>query len=273
MFVGARKVFFMLRIDNWLPPAIKNPLVRLGYAGNKFRYGFSSWEDAEEKCSGYDSSNITKVLIEATRKVVDGRAVYERDGVVFDSIQYSWPLLAALLGAPRSTNTLRVIDWGGSLGSTYRQNREILNQAGLDLEWHVVEQRHLVKIGRSEFVDDKLNFLYSLEDVPQQNFDVAIFAGSICYVKNPQEVLRQTSIKAPARIIFDRTPESKSQNDEIGVQKVGRAIYKASYPIRAFAPGRLGKMLGPTYRLTFEWVSDLQPDPHTVSKGYCFDLV
>lgn len=36
-------------------------------------------------------------MLEATLKVKRGEAVFERDSVLFDEIQYSWPVTAALI--------------------------------------------------------------------------------------------------------------------------------------------------------------------------------
>lgn len=263
----------MVGVGDWLPPAVKRTLIGMGLAGNRFDFGYDSWTEARVKCSGYDSDTITKSLVSASRRVRDGEIAYERDGVEFDAIQYSWPLLAAILGSPRSSQSLTVLDWGGSLGSTYRQNKHLLESAGIQLEWLVVEQKHLVEIGTSEFTDGALSFRKSLTGVPVDHYDLVILAGSICYIEDPESVLAEITRLGPNRIVFDRTPESKSGTDQIGVQRVGKRIYKASYPIRAFAPDSLAKYLSPHYKLVFDWESDLQPDPKTISKGYCFDRI
>lgn len=256
-----------------LPPAATNLLLRMGLAGNRFKYGYKSWTDAEADCSGYDSSLITQALLRSSRRVRDGDVAYERDGVEFDSIQYSWPLLAAVLGTQMATKDLKVLDWGGSLGSTFRQNKHLLESAGIQLEWLVVEQKHLVEIGTSEFTLGALSFSESMTGIPVGQYDLVMLASSICYIQDPERVLSEIAGLQPKRIVFDRTPESRSGIDQIGVQRVGKGIYKASYPIRAFAPDSLAKYLSPHYKLVFDWESDLQPDPKTISKGYCFDRV
>ena len=263
----------MVGIGDWLPPAVKRTLIRMGLAGNRFDFGYDSWNEARAKCSGYDSDTITKSLVSASRRVRDGEIAYERDGVEFDAIQYSWPLLAAILGSPRRSQKLAVLDWGGSLGSTYRQNKHLLESAGIELNWLVVEQKHLVEIGTSEFTTAALSFSESMSGIPVGQYDVAILASSICYIQDPERVLSEIAGLQPKRIVFDRTPESRSGTGQIGVQRVGKGIYKASYPIRAFAPYSLAKYLYPHYKLVFDWESDLQPDPKTISKGYCFDRI
>jgi putative methyltransferase (TIGR04325 family) len=263
----------MSKAKDYIPPIIVNLLIGMGFAGNRFSYGYATWAKAQAKCSGYDSDEITQVLVRASRRVRDGEVAYERDGVEFDSIQYSWPLLAAILGTPRSDSRLRVLDWGGSLGSTYRQNKDLLSAAGIELEWVIVEQPHLVEIGTREFSDSNLSFRTDLKSIPEGYFDFALFASSICYVENPRKVISDIMNLGPKRMVFDRTPESRSNSDQIGVQRVGRGIYRASYPIRSFAPQYLNDLLSPRYKMQFDWISELQPDPKTVSKGYCFDLL
>src|ERR1700712_2624661 len=94
---------------------IRNKYRRYGWSGN-----YNSWQEAEQQCVGYDADNILEKIKVATLKVKNGDAVYERDALLFDSIQYSWPLLANLLWiAGKKTSRLSVIDFGGSLGSSY----------------------------------------------------------------------------------------------------------------------------------------------------------
>lgn len=92
-----------------------------------WNYGFNSWADATAHSGGYDDEIINKILVSA-RKVRDGEIAYERDSVIFNEIKYSWPLLASLLLAAETKNNLRVIDFGGSLGTTFRQNSQFLNE-------------------------------------------------------------------------------------------------------------------------------------------------
>ncbi len=256
-----------------LPPSLEKLLLRLGVAGNRYKYGYSTWAGAEALCSGYNDSIILSTVIESSRKVKNGEAAFDRDGVVFQKPDYSWPLLTALLGTPRSKNSFRVVDWGGALGSTYRQNVGLLNDSKLDVNWVVVEQPHLAAIGASQFSDSRLSFTDSLDELKPNEFDVVLFAGSVCYLEKPAQVIRKAVQLSPTRIVFDRTPEVASNHDVIGIQRVGRKIYKASYPIWAFAPGSLAKMIGPDYKLSFDWISKFQPDPQTTSKGYCFDRI
>jgi hypothetical protein len=62
-----------------------------------FTGSFSSWEEAVKKSTGFDSPSIVEKVKKSLLKVKNGEAVYERDSVLFDKIEYSWPLLASLM--------------------------------------------------------------------------------------------------------------------------------------------------------------------------------
>ena len=64
-----------------------------------FEGNYASWEDATAKCDGYDAEHILTRVLESTLKVKSGDAIFERDSVLFDEIEYSWPLLAGLMWA------------------------------------------------------------------------------------------------------------------------------------------------------------------------------
>lgn len=255
-----------------LPPALVKILLQWGFGGNRFRHGYSSFEEARSRSSGYDAQKITERVVNSSRLVRDGKAAFERDGVIFDDIQHSWPLLASLLATPRKDQRLRVLDWGGALGTSYRQNRNFLISAGIELQWVVIEQEHFVKIGEKEFTNKELSFSTHIGNHDPESFDVVLFASSICYAPDAEQILSEIKHLKPKRIVFDRTPEANGDKSLFGVQKVGGKIYKASYPIRSFGKGELESILKPEYQLVQRWVCDLQPDPQTTSVGYFFAL-
>ena len=79
--------------------------------------------------------------------------------MVFNEVQYAWPLLAGLLWvAAKHGGRLEVLDFGGSLGSSWFQNRAFLAGLGA-VGWNVVEQSATVDVGRREFADETLCFI------------------------------------------------------------------------------------------------------------------
>ena len=69
--------------------------------------------------------------------------------------------LSFLLYITNNENRLNVIDYGGSLGTSYFQNLKFLNQVD-DFRWNIVEQEAFVKIGKEYFSNENLFFTIPL---------------------------------------------------------------------------------------------------------------
>jgi hypothetical protein len=76
-----------------------------------FTGNYPTWEDAMKDCTGYDAPNILEKVKTSLLKVKNGEAVYERDSVLFDHIQYSFPLLVSLLYVATSSKNKRKIHY------------------------------------------------------------------------------------------------------------------------------------------------------------------
>ena len=86
---------------------------------------YISWEDAVAESQGYDSKCLIDRVKESALKVARGDGLYERDSVLFDEVQYSWPALTGLMRASALLRgNLKVLDYGGGLGSSFFQNRK-----------------------------------------------------------------------------------------------------------------------------------------------------
>lgn len=192
---------------------------------------YRCWNDIKEVSDGYSSSIILEKCKSSLLKVKNGEAVYERDSVLFNEIQYSWPLLAGLQRAAlENKGKLCVMDFGGSLGSTYYQNKEFLKLVD-ELEWCIVEQKEFVDCGKDFFQDKKLKFYYSIEEcILKHKPDVLVLSGVLQYLEKPYDWIQKfVALKIPY-IIIDRTTFVKSERDILTVQNVPEEIYKASYP-------------------------------------------
>ena len=65
--------------------------------------------------------------------------MYERDSIAFNEREYAFPVATALLWAASvQQNRLRVLDFGGALGTVFVQNRPFLSYLE-KLKWLIVE--------------------------------------------------------------------------------------------------------------------------------------
>jgi putative methyltransferase (TIGR04325 family) len=184
-------------------------------------------------------------------RVRNGQAVYERDSVLFDKTEYSWPLLAALLWcAARNKAHLNLLDFGGSLGSSYYQNRRFTRQLS-SVRWNVVEQRNFVECGKRIFEDDELRFYFDVESCwHAQHPKLILFSSVLQYLEAPADVLETTLAYPFQFVLVDRTPFFVDDiPDRIAVQRVPERIYRASYPIRFFNEERFLRHFAKRYAL------------------------
>ena len=155
------KSFFRL-----ICPPVLLILYKKIFLPKEFIRGFNDWKTALDNTTTYNAEEIFSKTLDSARKVRDGLATYERDSVLFDEIQYDWQLLASLLLiAKLESNRLNVADYGGALGTSYRQNKEFLDMLDCPVKWVVVEQSRFVQIGKSEFENEVLLFSDSLNQL------------------------------------------------------------------------------------------------------------
>ena len=192
---------------------------------------YQSWEDATRASTGYDAAVILQRTREALLKVKRNEAVYERDSVLFERPQHAFPLLAGLLRAAAASNgRLCVVDFGGSLGSSYFQCRSFLHPVCC-LEWLIVDQPAQVACGREDFESNELRFYNSVEEcIARHQPNVLLLSSVLQYLPLPYEFLQQFVQYGFEHVIIDRTPFLVSGQERLTVQHVPSCIYPASYP-------------------------------------------
>ena len=230
------------------PPVFINLIRKLHKASRRnssvLSGDYRSWNDALAESVGYDSPAILQKTKEALLQVRDGQVAYERDSVLFDRVAYAWPMLTGLLwAAARSGGRLNVLDFGGSLGSSYFQSRKFISRLR-DVRWNIVEQPAHVAVGRECFESDQLKFYESIEACTASTApNVALLSSVLQYVERPRELLEAVlSLRCDCTII-DRTPFWQENRDRLAVQRVAADIYDASYPMWILSLGKFHEAL------------------------------
>jgi len=227
-------------IKQLTPPAFIHVAKRLRGNGPTGALGLSgdyrSWDEAMAASTGYDSDVILEKTRLALLAVKNGEAGYERDSVLFDEIEYAWPLLAGLMWvAARCGGALNVLDFGGSLGSTYFQNRAFVSTLP-EVRWNIVEQSRHVETGKAWFEDDRLHFYADIAGcLAETQPNVVLLSSVLQYLERPYAILDQVLALPGEHVIIDRTPFWAGPSDRLCVQTVPPSIYPASYPSWIFS--------------------------------------
>lgn len=191
---------------------------------------YNSWQEAEAVSSGYEAAVILDKAIIASRKVRRGEIAFERDGVPFREMQHNFPLVWALMKAAATYGRLHVLDFGGALGSSYFQSRQILGSCP-SLKWAIVEQASHVIAGNKEFANPELAFYGSIESACKENeYDVLLLSSVIQYLPDPLGFLSHVLERRIPFIFVDRTPFMVNGISRLTVQRVPKRIYRACYP-------------------------------------------
>ncbi len=238
-----------------------------GWRGN-----YDNWNIAKTKCSGYDSPIILEKVKESALKVKNRQAAFERDSVTFYKPEYSFQLLCSLLWAASLNNgNLNVMDFGGSLGSTYFQNSMILDSLD-ELNWCIVEQANYAETGKTHFSSERLHFFNSINECYNSyNIDVVLLSSVLQYVEKPYNLLDELIEFRPTFIVIDRTPFI-DKKDRITIQKVHPKIYKASYPCWFFNKKKFMGHISQQYDLIFEFDALDRANIKSEFKGFLYRL-
>ena len=264
-----RYVGFIRSLVDLMPPALARSVYALRSNSIHFEGPFESWEAASAISTGYDDDDILLRVLEATLKVKRGEAAFERDSVLFDDIDYRWPVAAGLMwAAARCNGRLDVLDFGGSLGTVYFQHARLLS-ALADVRWNIVEQPHFARAGQAELQDDQLRFYNSIgECLKESSPNVVLISGVLQSLADPEPVIAELRAAGAPVVIVDKTFVNTSTHHRIYVQHVPARIYHASYPIRSLSESALIANFSPTYRL--ECAFDSADAPPLVQIGSQF---
>ncbi|MDE6851312.1 MAG: methyltransferase, TIGR04325 family [Lachnospiraceae bacterium] len=237
---------------------------------------YDNWEDGLRDCKGYDDDLILDKVSSAVEKVIDGSAVWERDSCLFYEPKYVHRICAMILkcAVQNDNQSVRILDVGGSLGSTYFQNRDFLKDVQ-NLEYVIAEQENYAIYGHKNLENGVLQFINSSEDFAEHGvFDIVMLLGSLQYIKQYEEILLKIKKMKPRYIIIDRIMVGKRAR--ICKQMVPESLYKSSYPVRIFVESEIEVFFGNEYVIIERDVSSVPENAYFMdgqadSRYYVFE--
>jgi putative methyltransferase (TIGR04325 family) len=258
-------------VKSLTPPLLWGFARQLMHPSVRFSGQPRDWAQAVTMSNGYSTQAVIDRVSEATRSILAGHPGYERDSVLLNDGAYPYQILTALLrGATLNGGRLSVIDFGGSLGSTYRLCAPFLE--GLSaIQWQIIEQAPFVELGQREFCTDQLGFFSSIDELPQPIARPVILLSSVLqYLERPWEILGQLLQHDACQLAVDRTPMSSSPEDRLCIQHVPKTIYEASYPCWILSRQRLNNELAQRWNLLAEFAS--ADGTATTEDGFAFEF-
>lgn len=231
--------------------------------GVYFEGDFSSWDEANGVLKnyrafqgGYSEPHILEKVHKAIMDVRCGKALFERDGVLFYEPQYAYPLLTSLFYVgSHMKKKVTLLDFGGSLGSTYFQNRKLFQNLDFQWNWCIVEQSAFVECGRRDIPE--ITFYYSIDEFLQEEKakDCLLLSGVLQYLPNLYKQIDKFLMAGFEYIIVDRTAFYRC--DRFCLQYVPESIYEAVYPVHLPDNEKvINKFKNGGYDTVFSWKSE-----------------
>ena len=214
---------------------------------------YNTWQSAENQCDGYATTAILESVVKASRSVAKGEALYERDGVTYRHFAENAHLVSALRHIAKTEGQFQVLDFGGALGSIYRQHRWFLNDF-TDFVWCVVEQKTFVETGKEMFENNKLKFESSISEAySHYKPNIALMSNALQRVENPFDVLDEVAKFNIPYLFIDRTPVIESAENRITRSIFPAKSCHATYPSWLFSEADFKKKLQKHYRIIDEF--------------------
>ena len=236
-------------------------IIELLNKNNSWEYSGIYQDRMSAKChaSGYEAKNIIKKVFEATQQVIAGKACYERDSYLFYEKKYHYPLISCLYRIAMENNSeVHVLDFGGALGSSFWQNKDMLQGVIKNFSWHIVEQENFYEASQSLVYDAPLFFHRTIEEALNsvKKINVVLLSGVIQYLDELESILKQ--FENIDYIIIERHPEFIDRTQPVfTVQYVKEPIYDGSYAIKIWGKGELKNALTKNCNLINEWISEV----------------
>jgi putative methyltransferase (TIGR04325 family) len=206
---------------------------RIGYSSSMWKGDYATWADAQKRCKGYDAAPVLEKCKEALLKVKVGEVRYERDSLLFNEPNYSWAFLTTILKMALETDfKVHILDFGGSLGSVYYQNKPFLDTIPFrEFSWSIVEQPNFVECGKQNAQDEFLKFYNTIDDcLNEKKPNIILASGVVSHLERPYDWIEIFKKINPLHIVLDRVPFINIGKDLITVQTVFKSIYDGSYP-------------------------------------------
>lgn len=220
---------------------------------------YNNWQTAENQCDGYATAPVLESIVNASRAVAQGNALYERDGVTHHSFAENAYLIAALRHILTVEGRFQVLDFGGSLGSLYRQHRWFLCDFR-DFVWCVVEQKSFVETGKRLFENNKLKFEETIAEAYKKHKpNLAVISNSLQRMECPFEVLEDLAKRDISYLFIEQIPLIKSVENRITQSFFPAKKCQASYPSWLFSETKFKEKLRQYYHILNEFEAPEAP--------------
>ncbi len=236
-----------------LPPQIK--IVLRGVLSRIIGFQqVSSWAEAVNKSTGYDTHNSAIPIVENTKKMLQDLSESPHTNSRFQQIATAMLYCLAQISLDES-RTYRILDVGGGGGDYYHQFKKFT--PGLRLNWTVLETKTFVEAFKAG-ASDQISWIDTVDDLDTA-YDIVLMSGVLQYIEDWKYML-ETAVKVSKFVILNRLPLIDGRDDYVALQRNRNGNLANSYPAHFFSESKFLATVKNLGNIEMQWsVPEDQP--------------
>ncbi len=231
-------------ILNLFPQKLLKILLNFKKDGYRWTGNYSTFEEALDNSTGYESNNIIDNTIIRGKKSIEQKEVS-----IVTNIQLIASMFVCLNHIQKEK--ISILDFGGATGGHYKFLKQFISES-IKLDYTVCETQALVRKAAEIFTNSELSFI---DDINKINFkpDIIFSSGTLQYLAEPKKVYDEFFRLNPKFIFIDRFPIIESDKDLLTVQHVPKSVYNGTYPCWFFSKSKWENEIKEHYELFIKW--------------------
>jgi putative methyltransferase (TIGR04325 family) len=206
-------------IESLCPPAITAALRRASNRLKPMIVGdFATYDQAIAalpSAQAYEQDYIIQKTIDDTHRVQ--RESQDQSLAYTPALQRLLASLAGPIATRNRPDVLRVVDFGGQMGTHFFYARAVL-PASLQLQWTVCETPATAAAARKHVNVPGLSFTDDLDSLSREPVDLVFTSGTLMHLPSPTEWLKKLLALRTHWCVIERTAMTDWSRDRLGVQ-------------------------------------------------------
>ncbi len=168
---------------------------------------FASFADAAGETTVFDGDVWVGKIVERAQQAIRDSSCGAIPAIA-NTMDYAVPFVA-VLATPKGCS-LRILDFGGGMGTSYLQLRAMLPRERA-VDFTVIENAAVCKAGAELFAAEKAMRFLTAMPVPPERFDIVHFGSSLHYVEDWEGVVVEAVALQPEYILFADLPAAANR--------------------------------------------------------------
>lgn len=209
-------------------------------------------------CQGYKNTNLIKLIFNRAKKA-RANNLYEVDSVILNKPRpnkfFVEFLLYDYIKEIQLNKKIKVLDYGGSFGSTFFSLEKYIN---LKFNWYIHDQKKKIQLAKKNKIFKPIKFIYEHEIKKNQFFDIILFSNSLQYCEDPLLILKKLKKKSKV-ILISNIILTNFKKNYLKIERPHPTIHNYTYPCWFLSKSTFQSSLKKYYSIFFYKIKNVYP--------------